>query len=313
VIERGRTHVRGTAYAAAFVSLLLAGSCSDAPPDPASDSAPSPSTSVQTLEPQHVTKPPATGELFAEVKQSSRDAALGRIQVWVTNDREKRLLPTRVTYYDDRFLTPLEGDRLRVIPARTFRGYTLTLPKRPDCDAKAASGSGKVVVEHSGKRETVDVGDEADVVQRFQDTTCFALSVAEVATLSWSDEVTADKPGEGGIGTLVLQAEPSGKGGSLTVDQVSGTPILSSYRTPVWNPDLTVRGDGPAVSADLPVHPARCDDHVFLEAAGGTAFRVKLTVQPPDGGKGISGELILRMSPEGAAHAIQYARDSCGY
>ncbi|GAA2134370.1 hypothetical protein [Nocardioides bigeumensis] len=313
MIGRGRTRLRAT-YAAVLASIVLvAGGCSDeGGADPRSEGAPSPSTSVRTLEPLRVTKPPATGDLFAEVKQSSRDAALGRIQVWVTNDREKPLLPTRVTYFDDRFLAPLPGDRLRVIPARSFRGYTLTLPKRPDCAARAESGSGTVLVEHDGKAERVPVGDEADVVQRFQDSTCFALTVAEVATLSWSDDVPVDKPGEGGIGTLILQAEPSGRGGSLTITQVSGTPLLSSYQTPVWTPDLEVSGDGDPVSVDLPVHPARCDEHVFMEAAGGTAFRVKMTVQPPSG-QPVSGELILRMAPEGAAHAIQFARDSCGY
>ena len=50
-----------------------------------------------------------------------------------------------------------------------------------------------------------------------------------------------------------------------------------------------------------------------MEAAGGTALRVKLTVRPGAGEEPESGELILRMSPEGAAHAIQYVRDSCGY
>ena len=50
-----------------------------------------------------------------------------------------------------------------------------------------------------------------------------------------------------------------------------------------------------------------------MEAAGGTALRVKLTVTPGAGEEPESGELILRMSPEGAAHAIQYVRDSCGY
>ena len=300
-------------YAAALSStVLLLGGCSGTTPDPGSDAAPSPSTSVKTLPPLRVTRAPATGELFAHVDQSSRDAALGRIQVWITNDRESDLLPTRVTYSDPRLLRPIEGGRLREIPGRAFRGYTLALPKRPDCAATAESGDGTVVVEYAGKRERLPVTDEADVVQRFQATTCFAMTVARVATLSWSDDVPVDKPGEGGIGTLVLQVQPAGGGGSLTVDQVSGTPLLSSYRTPAWTPDLTVRGSGEPVSVDLPVHPARCDEHVFMEAAGATAFRVKMTVRPPSG-KPVSGELILRMPPEGAAHAIQYARDSCGY
>ena len=297
---------------AVTVTLAVGGCGSD--PDPASSgSAPSPSSSVRTLAPLRVTRPPATGELSADLRQSSRDAALGRMQVWIRNDRESDLLPTRVTYSDDRLTAPLTGGRLRVIPARSFRGYTLTLPRLPDCGATAASGSGTVVVEHGDERESLPVEDEADVVQRFQDTRCFEVTVAKVADLSWSDDVPVDHPGEGGIGTLVLQVRPRGGDGSLTVDSVAGTPLLSSYRTPVWTPDLTVRGTDEPTSVDLPVHPARCDEHAFMEAAGGTALRVKLTVRLGAGEEPESGELILRMSPEGAAHAIQYVRDSCGY
>ena len=60
------------------------------------------------------------------------------------------------------------------------------------------------------------------------------------------------------------------------------------------------------------MHPARCDEHVFMESGGATAFRVKLHLDTGDG-KAEEGELIVRMSPAGASNAIGFARDSCGY
>jgi hypothetical protein len=256
---------------------------------------------------------PATGRLFADLRQSSRDAALGRMQVWIRNDRERDLTPTRITYLDDRFSRPLNGERLRLNPARSMRGYTLPLPDRPDCAADPEPARGRVAVEHDGRREELRVEDEADVVARYVATTCFAIRVDQIADLSFADEVAVDHPGEGGIGTLVLKIRPSGRpgAGSLTVDSVGGTPLLSSYRQPVWTPDVTVRSADEEVLVELPVHPARCDEHGFMEAGGATAFRVKLRLER--GGVPQAGELILRMSPDGASAAIGFVRESCGY
>jgi hypothetical protein len=288
--------------------LLLAGCTDPGGTTGSEDAAPSPSPSVKTLPPLKAPpRPPATGRLFADLRQSSRDAALGRMQVWIRNDRVRDLTPTRVTYVDGRYRQPLLGERLRLNPARSIRGYPLTLPARPRCGSTATSG--RVVVEHDGRRESVRVEDEADVVARYVDTTCLQLQVSAVADISFADEVPVDKPGEGGIGTLVLVVRPSGRpgAGSVTIDTVAGTPLLSSYQLPFWSPDLTVASTDDEVRVELPVHPARCDEHVFMESGGATAFGVKLHLGDREG------KLIIRMSPEGASNAIGYARDSCGY
>ena len=306
MIGKGRA-----AFAAAALCLLLGlvlTGCSDGSPAASEpDTSGSPSPSVRTLSPLPAPpSSPATGLLYADLRQSSRDAALGRMQVWIHNDRERDLRPTTITYLDGRFHRPLAGGRLRLNPARSIRGYTLTLPDRPACRSDATSG--RVVVEHDGRREQLPVEDEADVVERYVATRCFELRVAAVADLSFADEVPVDHPGEGGLGTLTLVIRPAGRPGTrLTIESVAGTPLLSSYREPVWTPDVTVRGTDDEVRIDLPVHPARCDEHVFMESGGATAFRIKLRVG------GTAGELILRMSPEGASNAIAYARDACGY
>lgn len=291
-------------------------SCSEDTGTPTADDAAtsvSPSPSVITLAPlPPAPETPASGKLYADLRQSSRDAALGRMEVWIRNDRERDLTPTKVTYLDARFRRPLPGERLRLNPARSIRGYPLYLPARPDCDSGATRG--RVVVEHDGRREELPVEDEADVVARFVATTCLRLQVSEVADLSFDDEVAVDREGEGSVGTLVLVVRPSGRpdGGSLTVDTVAGTPLLSSYQEPVWSPGVTVASTDEEQRIELPVHPARCDEHVFMESGGATAFRVKLHLDTGDG-KGEEGELIVRMSPAGASNAIGFARDSCGY
>jgi hypothetical protein len=313
----GRGRARPGAVAIAALVVGLAGCSNNAGKQSADGAATaaSPSPSVITLAPlPPPPEKPATGKLFADLRQSSRDAALGRMEVWIRNDRERDLTPTKVTYVDGRLRQPLDGERLRLNPARSIRGYPLYLPARPACGSDATRG--RVVVEHDGRREELPVEDEADVVARFVATTCLRLQVSKVAELSFANEVPVDHEGEGGLGTLVLVVRPSGRpgAGSLTIDTVAGTPLLSSYQEPVWSPDVTVTSTDEEQRIELPVHPARCDEHVFMESGGATAFRVKLHLDVGAvGGHDREGELIVRMDPAGASNAIGYARDSCGY
>jgi hypothetical protein len=291
----------GRTLAGALVAALLAGCGGDA----AAPGAQPPEPSISTLSPLPMPDMgPPEGELVADLRQSSRDAALGRFQVWLGNGQARPLAPTSVSYVDPRFRDPIPGERLREVPAGSERGYPLAEPARPVCDGTA--GRGRVVVEHGGRTATIPVEDEADVVARYVATRCFELEVAEVARLSFEDDVESDG-GEGSTGTLVLVAEPSGRSGrTLTVETVTGTPVLTAAGATHWAVDETVASDGPTVRIPLSVRPARCDEHVFMESGGATAFRVRLRLD------GEPGDLVVRMSPAGAAAAIGFARDSCG-
>ena len=101
---------------------------------------PTPEPTVPTLSPiQLPPKGPPTGRLLADLRQSSRDAALGRMEVWIANDTARELTPTRITYRDPRFRSPVRGERLRPNPSRSERGYPLTLPSRPACGRHGAA------------------------------------------------------------------------------------------------------------------------------------------------------------------------------
>ena len=113
-------------------------------------------------------KPPPTGKLIADIEQSSRDGAANRFQVWIDNDTDSTITPTKVTYTDDRFQTPLPGTRLRDIPSQARRGFPIYEPDQPACDRTAESGTVTVeyTVDGEKKSETVPVSDEAEVIQR---------------------------------------------------------------------------------------------------------------------------------------------------
>jgi hypothetical protein len=270
---------------------------------------------VPTLAPIHPPpRPPATGRLLADLRQSSRDAALGRMEVWVGNDTIRDVTPTSIRYHDPRFRHAVPGERLRANPARSERGYPLTLPRVPDCGVPAAAPTAADrptvtvaydVAGRGSRRATLAVSDDNDIVERYVAARCLELDVARVATLAFADAVPMS--GDGSTGRLTLIARPTGLAGHvLRVDSVGGTPLFRAAGRSSWAPGAVVRGDGPVVRIRLPVQPARCDDHVFMEAAGATAFLVGLHLD------GHPGRLVLRMSPAGTAHAISFARDACG-
>ena len=323
---RGAGPVTSTALLA--VTLTLAAGCTTPPPDArgntdeGTSSSPSPSASLFTLSPlpQPDSGPPP-GRLVADLRQSSRDAALGRFQVWVANGLDAPVRPSAIWYDDPRLRRPIGAQRLREIPAGSERGYPLAEPSRPRCladvsgpsAAGAGTAPGRVRVRFAGRTVRVPVEDEADVVARFVARRCLERAVARVADLRFEDTVGVDQPGEGSIGTLVLVATPTGRaGGRLLVETVSGTPLLTPYAAPVWRVGQPVRSDGAVVRLELPVAPARCDGHAFMESGGATAFKVRLRVRQPGSGGRSAGALVVRMSQAGASAAIGFARDSCG-
>ena len=291
---------------AAVAGLLLLVSCGGGGSEATPEVEP-PSPSISTLSPLPMpdTGPPE-GRLVADLRQSSRDAALGRFQVWIGNGLAREVDPRSIRYVDPRLPDPIPGERLRANPAGSERGYPLALPPRPDCDAPARA-RGTAVMRFDGRTARIRVQDEADVVERYVATRCFELSVERVATLTFDEQVPTEGEGEGSVGTLLLRVTPSGTpGGRLRIEQVTGTPLLTPETGPAWRPRATVRGDGDPVVLELPVVPARCDDHAFMESGGATAFRVNLRLD------GRPGELVVRMPPAGASAALGFARDSCG-
>lgn len=289
---------------AAVTALLLLGGCSGGE-GTSGTPAPSPSRSIRTLTALPMpSEPPPSGRLRADMRQSSRDATAGRMEVWIDNDTARQIRPTRITYADPRYHAILRGSRLRPIPSQSERGFPLYLPKRPACGHPA--GSGTLSLTYGDTTRTLRVADPTDVAGRYADSRCLELAIGRVARLSWDDDV----PSEGEVGdpgTLTLVVAPTGRPGpALTLDTVSGTPVLSPVGSDVWRPAVTVHGTDAARRIDLPVQPTRCDAHAFAESGGATAFKIGLHLD------GRPGQITLRMSVPGAKNAIDYARRSCG-
>jgi len=272
---------------------------------------PSPSKSLVLTPIPLPPKPPPSGKLIADIEQSSRDGAANRFQVWVDNDTDADISPTKVTYHDDRFQMSLRGNRLRDIPSQSRRGFQFEEPDRPACGSTATSGTVTVdyIVHGEHRSATIPVADEADVVQRIADSTCLQLAIDKVAHLSWADEVTASGDGgKGSVGTMTLVVDTTGHPGpTLVIDSVTGNPVLSPGDLGVYMANLTITGDQPSQRVPIPVKPTRCDAHAFGESGSFAAFALNVHVD------GKPGQFVLRMGQRAAVNAIAYAKASCGF
>jgi hypothetical protein len=297
---------RGAVTLVAAALLLLSGCAGDdSTPSADGSTAPEPSPSIRTLTPIPLPpEPPPTGRIRADMRQSSRDAAAGRMEVWLDNDTADQIVPTRIVYRDARYGTTLAGTRLRAIPSQSERGFPLYLPQQPACDRP--TGRGTVTITYGDTVKTIPVADSTNVAGRYTTARCLEIAIAQVADLSWDDEVPSDGK-KSSPGTLTLVVRPTGRPGpTLTIDTVSGTPVLAPVGTDVWKPDATIEGTDQPQRIDLPIKPNRCDDHAFLESGGATAFKIGLHLD------GRPGQITLRMSVPGAANALDFARGSCG-
>ncbi len=243
---------------------------------------------------------PMTGTLDAVLRQSSRDAARGRMQVWIFNGTDADVEPTEVRYDDPRLSRSIVGQRVRTMPSGLERGFPLPLPE-PSCGSQDRRAPG-VVVDTADGTERLAVADDLEIVQRYVDSVCFEVAVERVVQLEWDDTV----PSADDIGTLTLVATPTGRPGRVEILKVGGTPVLQAAPDRPWRPRVSVSGRGAERRTELAVVPARCDSHAFFEAGGATAFRLRLRLD------GEEGEYVLRMSQIGAQAAIAYAIDACG-
>ena len=92
----------------ALLGVLVLGGCGSSGSEGAAASAPSPSP-VKTMTMLPAPEKTLSGELTAELQQSSRDVALGRFQVWITNGLQEEVRPRRIVYRDALLTRPVRG------------------------------------------------------------------------------------------------------------------------------------------------------------------------------------------------------------
>ena len=287
----------------ALRGVLVLGGCASSGSESAAPSSPS-SSPVKTLTMLPAPEKTLSGELTAELQQSSRDVALGRFQVWITNGLQEDIRPRRIVYRDALLTKPVEGERLRGIPSGSYRGYPLELIE-PTCGGEEAGAT--VTVFYGGESVEIPVDDETQVVGRWSKERCAERAIERVAALEWSPGMRIEGSGADAVALFRLTAHPTGRDGSYTIDTVTGTPLYTSADGDFWTVDEKVSGKGADTTIELPAQPARCDIHAFGSATGGTTFFVNVTID------GKPSQVRVAMSPEVTDEAFSYAAEVCGF
>ena len=294
-------------------SLALAGCAADegssATGAPASAPSSPTASAAPTLSMLPMPSKTLSGGLTAELQQSSRDVALGRFQVWITNGLDHEITPRKIVYRDDLLVRPVVGERLRTIPSGAYRGYPLKLIE-PRCHGEETGAT--VTVDYGEEEVDVEVEDETSVVGRWSKARCAEVAIDRIAPLEWTSGIEVQGSGADAIALFRLTAHPTGRGGSYTVDTVGGTPLFTSADGDFWTVDQEIDGAGSDVTMELPAQPARCDAHAFGSATGGTTFFINLTIagHGPDSGPA---QFRLAMSPEVTSETYAYAAEACGW
>ena len=287
-------------------SDVTGGPLTTASPSASAGASPSP---VKTLTLLPAPSTTLSGTLTAKLQQSSRDVALGRFQVWITNGLDRQITPRRIVYRDALLTRPDVAGRLRPIPSGSYRGYTLDLIE-PTCGGHETGAT--VTVAYGAEVAEVPVEDETSVVGRWSKERCAELVVDRIAPLEWSPGIRVQGKGSDAVALFRLTARPAGHGGSYTIDTVSGTPLFTSAEGNFWNVGQRVDGDGRELTVELPARPARCDIHAFGSATGGTTFFINLTIGGRGPGSGPA-QIRLAMSPAVTAETYAYAAEACDF
>ena len=206
----------------ALLGVLVLGGCASSGSESAAPSAPS-SSPVKTLTMLPAPEKTLSGELTAELQQSSRDVALGRFQVWITNGLQEEIRPRRIVYRDALLTQPVEGERLRAIPSGSYRGYPLELIE-PTCGGEEAGAT--VTVFYGGESVEIPVDDETQVVGRWSKERCAERAIERVAALEWSPGMRIEGSGADAVALFRLTAHPTGRDGVLHDRHRHGHPAV---------------------------------------------------------------------------------------
>lgn len=162
-------------------------------------------------------------------------------------------------------------------------------------------------------RVTMNPNDRMGQLTKIAAEDCRDEFVAEVATIEAASEFTETVIDGRPAAYLEFTATPTGRGGTLTIDNVRGSPLVS-----LRDPATGVVGETVPLGLDIgaatePVRftltlvPARCDPHVVQEDKRGTFFTVTVTTRHD------TGIIYLGVSDAVRSALYDFVASSCGW
>lgn len=244
----------------------------------------------------------------ASVLQSRSDVVDGRLVVQVDNGSESDLTIDRL----DVSAPGLEDGMALDGPKQVSAGKSVQLrldlvPVRCDADAGPATIGLELTTATGPATGTVTADDPYETLQRLQETGCLAQSVERIAAFTLPDRLRTEGEGEAVRAWIDIAVAPTGDEGSLSIAQILGTTLLSAEGGLNWTYTAEVAATDPPSTIELPVRPARCDQHAGAEDKRGTIIPLEITTS-----EGWSGLYELRSGQQLKDDLFAYFTARCG-
>jgi hypothetical protein len=217
-------------------------------------------------------------EVTVMVYQPRTDITVGRIAIQVRNGTGAPLEVVGARLKSPDFVadTVWPNDSATV-PAGLALDLRAPLPE-VHCDAETEPSAviEFVIAGRTGVAE-IEVEDPFELLPRLHREACLADEIAQIATLTPREVILPD-----GVAPaiLVIDVDPTGAPGVVTIDQVGGTTLLKptagGQASDLLDHDVTIAADGPR-EVRIAFVPNRCDPHALLEDKIGTIIPLYVT------------------------------------
>ena len=214
-----------------------------------------------------------------EISQGRFDHADRVLVIRVINHSDTALDVVSASFRSARFAEPASYDSGVMIDA----GRTVAL--RADVPPVLCAGDGDTpdTVNLRWRDDagiastTVKPTDETRVIDRILSEDCVVEAVDEVVSISPPPLLRIEGLGPDSVAWLDLTLTPTGEPGSVSVDAVSGTVLLTSVSGLDWPVGVTLDASGAPLTIPLDLRPTRCDPHAVAEDKRGIIFPLEVS------------------------------------
>ncbi|HYI33688.1 MAG TPA: hypothetical protein VEX88_09525 [Glaciibacter sp.] len=246
---------RFIALGAASVALVLTG-CTDAPP-------PNPGPPAGLPPGVHV-----------EVYQNRFDYAARVLEIRVANESDTDLDVVSAAFESPRFAGAAVYDAPVLIDAGRTIDLRVKLPEVVCGDDGNARDAVVLTWRDGGgtESESLEPADDNQVVDRIVAEDCVTQAVDEVVTIEPPTVLRIDGEGPASVAWVDVTVTPTGNPGTVTIDRVGATVLLTSVSGLDWPAGFTMDAAAPPRTIPLDLRPTRCDPHAVAEDKRGTVF-----------------------------------------
>lgn len=242
------------------------------------------------------------------VEQTRTDLMTRRIQIRFVNDSAEPLTVTRAAFSSQRLTKDAVWSGSSTISPGGVRNLAAEMP-----EARCTAGPiGTVTVffvdETGAARSTVTPEDRFGSVSKFMDRDCARLTAERVASVTMSDPVQIAGVGKDARAYLFVDVKPSGRAGTLTLDSLDDTVLLTSPSRKPWELHREINGLGPPETFSLPVIPNRCDPHALAEDKVGTLLTLHTHVV-----QGTDLSFAIPLSEDQRSDLFDFVSAYCGF